>query len=645
MKKIISLLLLILIIVSSLCSCDISSIFGNDTASSSNDEDLDDEDSETDDNDETDDSSTGETGDETGDVKNDFGPDAIDYSVLYDPSNPSILRYGLFYTFDAPSLTAYYRGCKAAVSFTFDDGYDLSTARYVSDTLGAYGYRATIMLCPSFIMDNDSVISTWRSILAEGVFDAGVHGYKHLNPAMISQVEIFEQETKGAYDYLKSVFPEQNFLTFATPYANVTSGYKEYLQKYYIANREAEGGKTPSLSEDYDKYNIYSYAMKKDTNFGGVNRLVDNAVVNGTWLVELYHRVTPEPIGDIHVLRSDFESHLEYINTNHADDVWVASFEEVSIYKEQLDNTTITYKAADKDSITFSLNCSLDSDIYNMPMTMKVYLPSVCDSAYVVMGDKELDVGVLKDNKNKKYINLIDCPIDGTDIKIYMGGNAYCMNGCTHYYDKIETVTPSCSQRGYTKITCSICGNSYYTRYKVSAVSHDFGEWKISDSGDKKTHVCSVCGYVETQKIPLSNIISSSTVTASEPKNEWAPISNMNDGDESSMYMSNMGDGTYAEFAFDTPKYVKDFSIVLSNYKTIDWIDAAYKNQTVCVSIYKDGEWMNIGTWENNSTDSTDSTIKVSFDVKMINIEKIKVEFTFACVGAASIYEATASGN
>ena len=134
-------------------------------------------------------------------------------------------------------------------------------------------------------------------------------------------------------------------------------------------------------------------------------------------------------------------------------------------------------------------------------------------------------------------------------------------------------------------------------------------------------------------------------MTASEPKNEWAPVSNMNDGDESSMYMSNMGDGTYAEFAFDTPKYVKDFSIVLSNYKTIDWIDAAYKNQTVCVSVYKDGGWINIGTWENDSTDSTDSTVKVSFDVKMINIEKIKVEFTFACVGAASIYEATASGN
>lgn len=73
-----------------------------------------------------------------------------------------------------------------------------------------------------------------------------------------------------------------------------------------------------------------------------------------------------------------------------------------------------------------------------------------------------------------------------------------------HDYQVIVTA-PTCTERGYTTHTCSICGDSYVDTY-VSTLGHSFGSWiqtkapTCTEKGSEK-RTCSRCGKVETRSI------------------------------------------------------------------------------------------------------------------------------------------------
>ena len=626
MKKICAFLLFFVVVLSSLTSCFDAP--PSDTGTKTDTETQSDTDSEKSDTD---------TDAETDTTK--FKEDTIDYSVLYDEKYPSSLIYG-YYRLDCPSFTPYYHGYKAALSMTFDDGYDTDSAKYISKTLGKYGYTGTAMISPCFLEGNALTISNWKKILKDGVLDVGVHGYAHINPQEITDVKVYEKETKEAQEYLKSLFPEQNIITFATPFAHITDEYKEYLKKYFISNREEAGGVTPVFPNDYDKYNIKSVSARKDTTTAALNKKIKIAVEKGAWLVELFHCVLDNPSNSTDAPKALFEAHLSYIDKNYGDKLWVASFEKVSIYKEQLEHSELKYVSCDKESMTFRLTSDLDKDIYNIPMTMKINLPTFADSAYAVINGSEYDLKIEVQN-GKKYATVLDCPFD-TDIKIYMGGNYLCFNDCTHSYDIIDTVYPSCTERGYTRITCSVCKNSYCSKY-LSIVEHNFGEWKISEDGENRTRICLVCNAEETEALNLKNVALDAHVEGSEPKNEWVPVSLVNDGSYMNFYQSGVEQGTYVILTLDSAKYIKDITVTVGNYQhsSLSWTD---KNQTFTVSVYRNGAWSDIGTFENNSVTSSKKTLDVNFDVRLEGVEKIEISYSAECFGATNIYEITANG-
>ena len=73
-----------------------------------------------------------------------------------------------------------------------------------------------------------------------------------------------------------------------------------------------------------------------------------------------------------------------------------------------------------------------------------------------------------------------------------------------HTYTAVKTA-PTCDHKGYTTYTCS-CGEFYKGDYVVST-GHSYGEWIVvkeatTNSEGKKTRTCSLCGEVETHKIP-----------------------------------------------------------------------------------------------------------------------------------------------
>ncbi len=77
-----------------------------------------------------------------------------------------------------------------------------------------------------------------------------------------------------------------------------------------------------------------------------------------------------------------------------------------------------------------------------------------------------------------------------------------------HDHDYVEkTVDPTCTERGYTKYVCSICGDSYVdVDSYVNALGHDWSEWEqtavptCTEPGEE-TRTCSRCRLAETQPV------------------------------------------------------------------------------------------------------------------------------------------------
>ena len=73
-----------------------------------------------------------------------------------------------------------------------------------------------------------------------------------------------------------------------------------------------------------------------------------------------------------------------------------------------------------------------------------------------------------------------------------------------HDYTSVVTA-PTCTERGYTVHTCTVCDNAY-TDYE-DALGHTWSGWTTKTEATKtkagkKERTCSVCGATETQPIP-----------------------------------------------------------------------------------------------------------------------------------------------
>ena len=374
-----------------------------------------------------------------------------------------------------PLLTPYYDGYQAALTMTFDDGYDSNTGVIVSDTLERFGYRGTMMLGACF-MDSDTIIKEWNDIFARGVLDVGCHGYNHEEPTKLPQSK-YEHEIKDAIEFLRAKFPGQRVLTFATPYAHINDAYEDYLSQFVIGNRLEAGGSTINLSQSlsYNPYRVKAVSVNTNVGISNAKTEVELGVKGGKWIVELYHCVKQGASG-VDIESSTFVAHCEWLYRNYRDKLWVTTFENVLIYGEQLKHTSVDYTACDRESITITLtpDGTLDKEIYNIPMTLQVYLPDFVDSAYAMINGERipLETEVIFETA-EKYVMVRDIDVtEKTDVVIYLGGNKTMKNNCVHRYSVVETVEPTHDESGYTLNECSKCNHTYYSAFTTPV--HDY---------------------------------------------------------------------------------------------------------------------------------------------------------------------------
>lgn len=102
-----------------------------------------------------------------------------------------------------------------------------------------------------------------------------------------------------------------------------------------------------------------------------------------------------------------------------------------------------------------------------------------------------------------------DCQTKGTVVYTCECGHTYTEYDAFGPHKYIAVVTdPTCTEKGYTTYTCSLCGDSYKDDY-TDMVEHEWNkgeETKKATCGEdgEKTYTCKHCGKTKTEVIPAT---------------------------------------------------------------------------------------------------------------------------------------------
>jgi peptidoglycan/xylan/chitin deacetylase (PgdA/CDA1 family) len=297
---------------------------------------------------------------------------------------------------------------KAAISYTFDDGLptDLSIAVPLFDE---FGFKLTM-----FVPSATSRKNNWQGIrkASDNGHEVGSHSVHHLD---FGKLNIKEQESEIApsIDTIDSIITSQKCITMAYPYCS--KGDDLLCSKSFVAVRGCQGfieGPTPQNM---------MYVSSITCGKNGLNSLIEftnkaeEAIIQNGFLTYLLHTISdhsemysPLPVS---VLRSS----LNYFSKNK-NVYWVDTFGKITRYIKERNCASIVELDKNDSSITVQLTDTLENDIYNIPLTLRVLVPSSWSNVKIIQASKVVPLTLVQEH-GQLYV-MFDVIPDRGDIQI-----------------------------------------------------------------------------------------------------------------------------------------------------------------------------------------------------------------------------------
>ncbi|MFA6085079.1 polysaccharide deacetylase family protein [Mucilaginibacter sp.] len=236
--------------------------------------------------------------------------------------------------------------------------------------------------------------TTWNDIrkyAAQG-HEFASHMITHPRLAIMDEPNMMYELEKSKADILKQLGPKYTF-SGEGPFGTENERVMQYAYKVYPAlrNRMPE----PWLKEisrsdrnnpgNTDKeYIQFQRGATTKTPMPMMKAWVDTtANKNNTWLVLTFHGV--DGIGWEALSHQQLDDYFKYIKAK--DGLWVATFGNVTRYIRERQNAKVQSIQKGK-AITINLNHTLDKSMYNVPLTLKTYVPQKWKSVKVTQGNK-----------------------------------------------------------------------------------------------------------------------------------------------------------------------------------------------------------------------------------------------------------------
>ncbi len=248
---------------------------------------------------------------------------------------------------------------------------------------------------------------TWddiRTYAAQG-HEFGSHTVTHARLAALDEANMLYELQKSREDILKQLGPKYTF-SAEGPYGTENERVMEYAHKIYPAlrNRMPEpfleelnrsSRKSPGASDK--EYVQWQRGATTKTPMPLMKSWIDTTAGNDNiWLVLVIHGV--DGIGWEALTSEALNEYFQYMKAKEKD-LWIATFADVTKYIRERMNASIKTKEK-KNKVSVSLRHNLDKTMYDVPLTLKTYVPEAWSEITVNQGKQvknlrpQKDVGV-----------------------------------------------------------------------------------------------------------------------------------------------------------------------------------------------------------------------------------------------------------
>ncbi len=273
------------------------------------------------------------------------------------------------------------------------------------------------------IFHNNPVDTTsWNDLkayTAEG-HEIASHTVTHPRLAVLDEVNLLYELEQSKADIQKFLGEKYTF-SAECPYGTENERVMEYAHKIYPAlrNRMPESyldelnrasKRQPGKSEK--EYVQWQRGPLTNVSMEIMKSWVDTCIkYNNIWLVLVFHGI--DGIGWEPKTGEELEEYFSYINKKGTH-LWIATFADVTKYIRERKNAIISSMVQD-NTIVVNISSDLDPEIYDVPVTLKTYVPKAWKSILLnqkFKQENELKLKIQKDELGS-YVLYSALPNEG----------------------------------------------------------------------------------------------------------------------------------------------------------------------------------------------------------------------------------------
>lgn len=264
---------------------------------------------------------------------------------------------------------------------------------------------------------------TWDQLrpLADRGYEFASHTVTHPRLAVLDDANLVYELEKSRQDILDHLGFKHTF-SVECPYGTENDrGVHAALLRYQLARNYMPDADV----DDLDRWNKMDPATSRkeyvrwqrgpltETPMTLMKSWVDKTATEGNiWLVLVFHGV--DGVGWKPKTGGELTDYFEYISAKKQS-LWVATFQDVAKYiREREAGTVATYK--DGDAIRVVLRSSLTDLSYDLPLTLKTYVPGEWDAVKVQQGQRTKQSDLVRDS-GATYVMYQAIP-NGEDVKL-----------------------------------------------------------------------------------------------------------------------------------------------------------------------------------------------------------------------------------
>ena len=234
------------------------------------------------------------------------------------------------------------------------------------------------------------------------------HTISHPRLSVMDEVNLVYELEKSKEDILNNMGPDHTF-SVECPYGTEDERVMEYMYERYEASRNRmpepymeelnRGSRTQPYASDKE-YVQWQRGALSTTSLDQMKAWIDTCNVHSNiWLVLVFHGV--DDVGWEAIPGDTLDAYFSYINSNE-DKIWVATFKDVTKYIRERMEAQISF-TNNQDQLSIQLTHNLDPKLYDLPLTLKTYIPSNWKEVEITQGKISKHVKAGKD-ENGQYV-------------------------------------------------------------------------------------------------------------------------------------------------------------------------------------------------------------------------------------------------